>query len=348
MVQVRPADIERVLAAPDPTTRVLLFYGPDDGLVAERAASFVQRVVGGSDDPFSVVRLESNEIADDPGRLADEAHSVALFGGQRAILLRVSGNRSINASLEAILDTPPTDSWIAITAGELRKDAPLRRLCEQHRGAAAIACYADQTRDLDCIIDEELAAGGLTISGEARALLHTLIGANRLASRSEVRKLCLYAADSGTVGIDDVRAVVGDASAFALDEALDALTLGEIAEFDRSFRRLIASGTPGFVIIGATLRHFGFLHLARAAYDRDTPAKTIVARARPPIFFKRQPKVERQIALWPRLRIERALTHLNDAVAESRLRSAISDEVIGQALTLVATVAASLRRGRAA
>lgn len=348
MVQIRPADIERFLAAPDPATRVILFYGPDDGLVAERAASFVRRVVGDSDDPFSVVRLESNDIADDPGRLADEAHSVALFGGRRAISLRVSGNRSINASVEAILDTPPTESWIAVAAGELRKDAPLRRLCEQHPGAAAIACYADQARDLGRIVDEELSAGGLAISAEARALLHTLIGANRLASRSEVRKLCLYAADSGTVGIDDVRAVVGDASAFALDEALDALALGEIGEFDRSFRRLIAAGTPGFVIIGATLRHFGFLHLARAAYDRDITAKSIVARARPPIFFKRQAQVERQIALWPRLRIERALTHLNEAVAESRLRSAISDEVIGQALTLVATVAASLRRGRAA
>lgn len=348
MVQVRPADIERFLATPDPAVRVILFYGPDDGLVAERAAGFVQRIVGGSDDPFSVVRLESNEIADDPGRLADEAHSVALFGGQRAILLRVSGTRSINPSVESILDNPPTDSWIAIIAGELRKDAPLRRLCEQHRGAAAIACYADQARDLDRIVDEELATAALKISGEARGLLKTLIGANRLASRSEVRKLCLYAADSGTVGIDDVRAVVGDASAFALDEALDALALGDLGDFDRSFRRLTAAGTPGFVIIGAALRHFSFLHQARAAFDRDTPAKSIVARARPPIFFKRQPMVERQIALWPGPRIERALAHLNDAVAESRLRSAISDEVIGQALTLVASVAASLKRGRAA
>jgi DNA polymerase-3 subunit delta len=347
LVQVRPADIDRFLATPDPAIRVVLFYGPDDGLVAERAASFTRIVLGKSDDPFGLVRLDASDIADDPGRLADEANSVPLFGGRRAILLRQSGNRSINPSVEAILGSPPTDSWVAIVAGELRKDAPLRRLCESHKGAAAIACYADSARDLDRIIDEELAAANLTISGEGRGLLHTLIGSDRMASRSEIRKLCLYAGDSGTIGVDDIRAVVGDASAFAIDDTIDALALGETDVFDRSFRRLLSAGTPGHVIAGAALRHFGFLHLARAAYDEGSPAKSIVAGARPPVFFQRQLKVERQIVLWPRARIERALLHLNDAVSESRLHGGITDEVIGQALTLIATVAASLRRGRA-
>lgn len=348
MVQVRPADIDRFLAAPDPAIRLVLFYGPDEGLVIERANAFCQKVVGGSDDPFALVRLDSNELAENPGRLADEANSVPLFGGQRAVFLRHSGSRSIVPSLEAILDSPPVDSWVAIVAGELRKDSPIRRLCEKRQGAAAIACYADSGRDLDRIIDEEFSLAGLAISGEARAFLHTLIGSDRLASRSEIRKLCLYAADADSVSIDDVRAIVGDASNFAVDETVDALALGDIDSFDRSYRRLVASGTPGFVIAGASLRHFGFLHLSRAAYDRGAGAKDIVGRARPPIFFRRQPAVEHQIALWPRPRIERALAHLDQAVIESRFRSAIADAVIGQALTLVATVAASLRRGRAA
>jgi DNA polymerase III subunit delta len=346
LVQIRPGEVDRFLSKPDRTIRVILFHGPDDGLVAERAASFARTVVGKTEDPFALVRLESSDIADDPGRLADEANSVPLFGGRRAILLRQSGNRSINPSVEAVLEAPPTDSWIAIAAGELRKDAPLRRLCESHKGAAAVACYADSARDLDRIIDEELAAAGLTMSNEARGLLHTLIGSDRMASRSEVRKLCLYADGSAVVGLDDVRAVVGDASAFAVDEAVDALALGETGAFDRSFRRLVSAGTPGHVIAGAALRHFGFLHLARAAYDGGATAKSIIAGARPPIFFQRQTKVEQQIALWPRPRIERALLHLNEAVTESRFRGSIADEVIEQALTLVATVAASLNRGR--
>lgn len=346
MVQVRPAEIDRYLK-PDPAIRAVLIYGPDDGLVAERAATLVKNITGGGDDPFSVVRLESNDIADDPARLADEAHAVPMFGGPRAIAVRLSGGRAVDSALAALLETPPADSWVVVAAGELRRDAPLRKLFEKHPGAAAIPCYADQARDLDRVIDEELAAAAITISGEARTLLHRLIGADRLASRSEVQKLCLYAAETGRVDVDDVRAAVGDASAFAVDDAIDALALGDAGEFDRAFRRLIAAGTQGFVVIGAVQRHFDFLHLSRAAYDAGASAKEIVTRARPPIFFRRQPAVERQIALWPRQRIERALAHLDEAVVDSRFRSAITNEVVGQALTLVATVAASLRRGRA-
>jgi DNA polymerase-3 subunit delta len=348
MVQIRPAETERFLAKPDPKIRLVLLYGPDDGLVAERAQNFVRKVLGDSADPFALVRLESNEVADDPGKLSDEAHSVPLFGGTRAIHLRISGNRNINPSIEAVLDNPPSDAWVVVSAGELRKDAPLRRLCENHAGAAAIPCYVDSARDLDRMIDEELAAGGLSIAADARALLHTLIGSDRLASRAEVRKLCLYAMGAGTIGIDDIRAAVGDASAFDVDEAVDALLLGEVGEFDRAWRRLLAANTAGFVVGGAILRQLTFLHRARADYESGTPVKTIVARARPPIFFQRQPSVERQIALWPLGRIERAIAHLDEAIGESRLKNAITDEVIGQALTLIGAVAAGLRRHRAA
>ena len=73
-----------------------------------------------------------------------------------------------------------------------------------HKRAAAIACYADSGRDLDRLIDEETKAAGVTIAPDARAALRKLIGSDRLVSRSEIGKLCLYAADGGTISIDDV------------------------------------------------------------------------------------------------------------------------------------------------
>src|SRR6185312_14891077 len=110
VVEVKPASADRFLAKPDPAIRTILLYGPDDGLVAERGAAFVKAVVGDTDDPFSHIRFEIADIADDPARLADEAHAVPLFGGRRAITIRVSGNRSIIPALEPILSTPPVDS----------------------------------------------------------------------------------------------------------------------------------------------------------------------------------------------------------------------------------------------
>src|SRR4051812_36932400 len=102
MVQIKPADADRLLAKPDDTARVVLLYGDDEGLVAERAEKFA-RAVTGSDGEH--LRLDPTALSENPGRLADEAHSIPMFGGKRAISLRISGNRSVERALEEILKT---------------------------------------------------------------------------------------------------------------------------------------------------------------------------------------------------------------------------------------------------
>ncbi len=344
MVQIKPADADRFLARPDPARRVILIYGNDDGLVAERAQRFAAAVLAESGDPFAHVRLDSATIADEPGRLADEANAVPLFGGQRVITVSLSGNRPIQSAIEAILAAPPVDSWVVIAAGDQRKGSALRKLCETNNGAAAIACYADSDRDLDRIIDEETRTAGLAITPDARAALKAMIGADRMASRSEVAKLCLYAAGAGTIAIDDVRAIIGDAAASATDEAVDAAALGDAAGLDRVYRRLNAAGVSGAVIVGAALRHFNFLQKARAACDGGASAETVIARASPPIFFQRRNAVLRQLTIWNRTAIEAALTRLDRALFDSRLHGAIADEIAAQALQSVAFIAAGPRR----
>ena len=345
MVQVKSADIDRFLARPDPAVRLVLIYGVDEGLVAERTASFIKAVTGNSDDPFSVVRLEHGTVADDPARLADEAHAVPLFGGRRAIAIRLAGNASIIQALEALLATPPVDSWVVVSGGDLRKTSPVRRLCESAKGAAAIACYVDSGRDLDRIIDQETKSAALTITQEARAALKDLIGADRLASRSEVQKLCLYAEGQGEITLEDVEKIIGDASPFEVDEAIDALSLGDTDSFARAWRRLLATGTSSSYIAGAAIRQIGFLHRARAAFDAGESAASLVARAVPPIFGnQRRSNVERAIAQWPMARLERALALLDQAMLDSRIRGTISDEILGQAMMMVSALGAARRR----
>jgi len=155
-----------------------------------------------------------------------------------------------------------------------------------------------------------------------------------------VQKLCLYAAGSGEITLEDVQSIIGDASAFDVDEAIDAIALGDTDSLARAWRRLIATGTPGVVIAGAAIRHFNFLHRARAAYEGGERPSDLVARAMPPIFFKRRDNVERAIGLWPNARIERALATLDQAMLDSRLRGAITDEVLGQSMMMISTLVA--------
>ena len=66
---------------------------------------------------------------------------------------------------------PSPDCRVVIEAGDLKRNAPLRALCERAANAAALPCYADGERDIQRLIDDEMREAGLTIAPDARAAL---------------------------------------------------------------------------------------------------------------------------------------------------------------------------------
>ena len=216
MTALKSNQVDGFLAKPNPAQPVVLIYGADSGLVRERAEALIRSAVDDVNDPFSLARLEGDELASDPSRLVEEANTIPLFGGRRAVWVK-GGGRNFAPAVETLLANAPRECRVVIEAGELRKNAPLRVACERARNAAVIPCYPDDEKMLPALIEDEMRAAGLTIAPEARAALVPLLGGDRLASRSELRKLALYAHGKERVELADVAAVVTDASELALD-----------------------------------------------------------------------------------------------------------------------------------
>src|SRR5689334_13118524 len=155
MVALRGKEIDSYLARPDPGRPIILLYGPDAGLVRERADALMASAVDDPNDPFSLIRLDGDELASEPSRLVEEALTIPLFGGRRAIRVR-AGSKSFASGVDILAEMHPKDCRIVIEAGELRPDAPLRKACERAKTAVAIACYPDTDRDIARLIDDEL------------------------------------------------------------------------------------------------------------------------------------------------------------------------------------------------
>src|SRR5262245_45121371 len=145
MTAIKAADVDRFIAKPDSNQPVVLVFGPDAGLVRERVDALVRASVEDPGDPFTFVRIEGDELASHPSRLVEEAHTVPLFGGRRAVLVK-AGSRNIASALEPLLAAPSNECRIIIEAGNLGKSAPLRTLCEKAKAAVTLPCYADNAR----------------------------------------------------------------------------------------------------------------------------------------------------------------------------------------------------------
>ncbi|MGE3148492.1 MAG: DNA polymerase III subunit delta [Pseudorhodoplanes sp.] len=335
MVALKASEIDSFIRRPDAGKPVILVFGPDAGLVRERAKALAVSAVDNPDDPFSLVRIEGDEIAADPARLADEANTIPLFGGRRAVWVKPTG-RNILPSVEALLDAPPKECRVVIEAGDLRKNAPLRAAVERAKAGAAIPCYADGERDIERLIDEEMRAAGLTIAADARAVLLPLLGGDRQASRGELRKIALYAHGRKDVTLEDILAVVADASALALDGAIDAAFAGRLAEAESQYAKVQADGAAPSTILSAALRYLSQLHRMRLAVEEGMQPAGAVESARPPIHFKRKSLVETALRVWSTARLMRVMQQLAEAILETRRQPALAASIAQRTILSIA------------
>jgi DNA polymerase-3 subunit delta len=338
MVAIKAADVESFVTRPDPARPVVLVFGPDAGLVRERAEKIIRASVDDPRDPFALARLEGDDLASEPSRLIEEAQTVPLFGGKRAVWVK-SGSRNFAPAVETLLAAPLIDCRVVIEAGDLRRTAPLRVVCEKAKTAAAVPCYVDNERDLIRLIDEEMRSAGLTIAPEARTVLVSLIGGDRRASRSEIGKLALYAHGKGRVELDDVLAVVADASALALDAVVDAAFAGKAGEAETQFAKALGAGTTAGTIVAAALRHVTQLHKARLATDAGERTDEAMRSFIPPIHFRRQSLVEAALKAWTAPRLAAVMDQLAEATLNIRRTPALADALGQRTLLAIATSA---------
>jgi DNA polymerase-3 subunit delta len=342
MVALRGKDIDAFLARPDDGRPIILLYGPDAGLVRERADALIASAVDDPNDPFSLVKLDGDELSAEPSRLVDEAMTVPLFGGRRAIRVR-AGSRSFASGIDTLNEMKLTDCRIVIEAGELRPESPLRKACERAKTAVAIACYPDTERDLAKLMEDELRLANLRIAQDARAALISFLGGDRQASRNELRKLMLYAHGRDEITLEDVMAVVADASELKLDPIVDAAFGGRPDLVETEFAKAMIAGTYPGVIISAAQRHAAWLHKSSLAVAEGTPLSGILEGGFPRLHFSRKPAVEVALSNLTPGRLAAIMEQLASAALDTRRQSALAAAIAQR--TLMAIAVNAKRRG---
>src|SRR5712691_9209173 len=335
MVALKGSDIERFVTRPDPARPIVLVFGPDAGLVRERAEALIRASVDDPKDPFQLARLDGDDLSGEPTRLVEEANTIPLFGGRRAVWVR-AGSRNFAPAVEALIAAPSPDCRVVIEAGDLKRSAPLRALCERAKNVAALPCYVDAERDLVRLIDDEMRAAGLAIAPEARAALVPLLGGDRLASRKEIQKVALFARGKARVELDDVMAVVADASTLALDGLIDAAFAGRTGELEVQFGKARTAGTAPGTIVSAALRQVAQLHRARLAVEEGASVDEAAGGIQPFVHFSRKAAVEAALRTWTSGRLERAMAQLAEAALEARRQSGVAEVIAQRALLALA------------
>ena len=342
MTAVKAHQAEQFLRTLDAKYKAVLVFGTDAGLVGERARAAAKRLALPAGE---ILRIEDGDLETDSDRLLVELQTLPMFGGPKVIHTRASRRVSANL-LKPVLERQMLEAFLVVEAGNLTPSDAMRGLFEKSPVGVAIACYGDEARDLDSLVRDTLKAAGIGISSTAHQALVGRLGADRALSRGELDKLVLYARGKSEIDIDDVDAIVGDASELAIDKVIQAAASGKPDVALEEYDRVIAAGESPQAVILILQRYFQRLHRLRTALEAGRSLDDALRLLRPPVHFKARPLIEAQCRSWTSAALLEALSRIGETAQAARLNTALEATLAAQLALDLADLAKRRPAGR--
>ena len=159
-------------------------------------------------------------------------------------------------------------------------------------------------------------AAGLSIAADARAMLLSLLGGDRLASRNEIRKLALYAQGQGR---RRARRRDGGGGGRFRARARRRAQL-RIRRADRRHRSRVRQGARWRLLalprsFRPRIRHVANLHKMKLAADAGGSIEAAMKRGAPPVHFTREKLVGEALRAWTPARLLRAIAAARRRIA---------------------------------
>ena len=349
MTALKGRAIKTFLEKRDPSVAAILLYGPDQGLVRERAAKLARFVVEDFKDPFNYLELTDADLKAEPSRIADEAAALSFTGGERAIRVSASGEASTKAASVFLnaLDAGGVkpNGVVIVEGGDLRPASGLRKAFEKSKSGVALPCYADAPTDVRALAQELARAQGLRFEPDALELTMAILGEDHGLTRSELEKLMLYKGlegqreGSAEITLGDVRASLAGGVADALDEAAAAAADGAVTRLSHALAKSNASGTNAVTLLRALQRQMTRLKTARGHVDSGESPAGAMKKLRPPVFFGEQRAFEARLSKWKSTRLQAAVRMLIDVEMAAKTTGAPQRELVERAALRIAMMA---------
>jgi DNA polymerase-3 subunit delta len=332
MVAIPAGRVASYVRSPELRLRGFLLHGTDSGLIRENAAALCQQLAAGLPDTPDIITLSEDDLSADPDRLAVEAQTVSMFAPSKILRVRAGSRLQIELA-KFTWDRVPDGVRIVVEAGNLKRDAKLRKLFEKAKSLVALPCHdGTTTANLTQVINAEMSAAGMSISRDARDHLTALLGADIGIAKAEIAKLITYAHETDRVTIDDVDAIIGDSAQSTLDAAVDATLAGTHDTALRHLDKLRAAGTPPDVLLATLSQHILRLLRLSAKVDAGASADAALKSFRPPVHFRRADQMKIQIRNWDGRRLRRALNLTSRALRHARTNPAIAHQIAAHAI----------------
>ena len=314
----------------------ILLHGQDSGLINYRTKALVSHYIPNQNDPFLLSTINSTQLNDDPGLLADELDTFALTNDKRVILLDLSTDLK-KEQVDCIIESK-SQSILIINAGELKTSSPSRKAFESDKNFIVIPCYNSSNTDIMTLLNNKLKDSDLTMHRDAKDLIVASLGNDYGNTTSEIEKILNQHQSGDEISKSEVESIIVSSSNIIVTDLVDTVFEKKTKSISRLYHSVLDEFNPAQILIITSNHVIKLMELLAEKDELSLPNKQVIENSKPPIFFKRHPSLQKQLNTWNRGTLSDIIEILSETTIETRKHNDLSVELTERCLLKISSL----------
>ncbi|MEM1053463.1 MAG: DNA polymerase III subunit delta [Pseudomonadota bacterium] len=311
---------------------IFFFCGPDEA----GASAAASKVISALPDPGEKIELSGGDLKRDPALLGDEARSDSLFGDQRHILARVTGDEAHDA-LKALIETGEAGAGdaapVLVVATSATDKSRTAKLLEKRADALVTMFYPPDLMSVAGAVRSMADAAGLRLGGDMAERIARASALDVRLAQSEIDKLALYLDASlqnpKAATPQDYAEIGAPTEDDGFGPVVNTVLGGELGKLTGEIRRMKELGlNPVGLLLALERRAAQLAQITaklgpRGNFDKLGKGE----KAQLGIFWKEEREIRQQLSRWPGTKLNRLIPRLT-ALHQSLLANSQTAELL--------------------
>lgn len=283
---------------------LILFYGQNEGLKDENIIKLSSKF-------RNIIKYHEREILENQDNFFESILSGSLFDENKFVIINQASDKIVKI-IEILIEKKEKIKEIAIllNANSLEKKSKLRSIFEKN--LLCVPFYIDNNETLFKFTETFLKQRKINISPLNINFLINKCNGDRRNLKNELNKIEMFCLNKRNIKDEELQKLVCLSENKNISELIDYCLVKDEKNTINILNDNIFNNDDSILITRTFLNKLKKIHKLILSYEKNKNLNETIRNAKPPIFWKDKPIVEKQIRTWKPDLIEKLIIDINE------------------------------------
>ena len=283
---------------------LILFYGQNEGLKDENILKLSSKF-------HNIIKYHEREILENQDNFFESVFSGSLFDEDKFVIINQATDKIVKI-IEILIEKKEKIKKIAIllNANSLEKKSKLRSIFEKK--LICVPFYIDNNETLFKFTETFLKQKKINISPFNINFLVNKCNGDRRNLKNELLKIEMFCLNKRNITDDELQKLVCLSENKSINELIDCCLVKDEKNTINILNDNVFNNDDSILITRTFLNKLKRIHKLILNYEENRNLNETIRNAKPPIFWKEKPIVEKQIRTWKPDLIEKLIVDINE------------------------------------